>query len=374
MDAAGSQVADECAQYAGLYQSGFITTQSGNLLCSKIIHLITNNQVKSQVSRVLHECEQRMYKSVAFPAIATGQAGQSPAKVADEMLDAIVEFARQKSVQHLQTVKIVIFQTNMLTDFYESMKKREDSDSSTSESLLSMFKCKLLCFLCVWANKTEVFYLQLIIDIYLSTAFFWGKKQSSGEKKSMILEKKVYLVTFQICGESQEKVDATESWIKDLILKEQLENTVADEAIESFGETQIAILEDLQRRNQITIQLENKLSPPQIKISGISRDVYSVSLEVQRMIQQIKSTEEERSKAELLYNLVEWRYPGSNGGFVAFDKLTNTQLEHARVFKKPYLNVKINNKNYKVDLNTLKATDDQGKTINLQRVAKDEGK
>lgn len=85
-----------------------------------------------------------------------GQAGQSPAKVADEMLDAIEEFARQKSVQHLQTIKIVIFQTNMLTDFYESMKKREDSASSTTESLLSKFKCKLVCFLCAWANKTEL--------------------------------------------------------------------------------------------------------------------------------------------------------------------------------------------------------------------------
>ncbi|XP_068051390.1 protein mono-ADP-ribosyltransferase PARP14-like isoform X2 [Anomalospiza imberbis] len=343
MDAAGSQVAQECALNAGQSQNGFITTQGGNLLCSKIIHLITNNQVKSQVSKVLHECEQRMYKSVAFPAIGTGQAGLSSAKVADEMLDAIVEFARQKSVQHLQAIKIVIFQTNMLTDFYESMKKREDSDTSTSESWLSMFK-----------------------------SFFWGRKQSSQKKKSLILEKKVNLVTFQICGESQEKVDATESWIKDLILREQFESTISDEAIENFDETQFAILENLQRGKQVTIEILNKLSPPQIKISGISRDVCSVSLQVQDMVHQIKSTEEEQSKAELLYNLVEWRYLGSHDSFVAFDKLTNMQLEYAKRAKKTHLNIKIRKKNYKVDLNTLKATDDQGKIKILQRVTKDE--
>ncbi|XP_056352653.1 protein mono-ADP-ribosyltransferase PARP14-like isoform X2 [Oenanthe melanoleuca] len=341
MDAAGSQVADECAQYAGQYQSGFITTQGGNLLCSKIIHLISDNQVKSQISKMLHECERRMYKSVAFPAIGTGQAGLSSAKVADEMLDAIIEFARQNSVQQLQTIKIVIFQKNMLRDFYESMKKREDSDSSTTDPYLSMLK-----------------------------SFFWGRKQSSEKKKVKNLEKKVNLVTFQICGESKKKVDETESWIKDLILKEQLENTISDEVIESFDETQIAILEDLQRRMQVTVQFKNNLSPPQIKISGISRDVYSVSQKVQEMIQQIKSCEEEQSKAEFLYNLVEWRYPGSNDSFVSFDKLTNMQLEHARISKKLHLNVKIENRNYKVDLNTLKATDDQGKTINLQRVGK----
>lgn len=41
-------------------------------MCSKIIHLIHNNNVKSQVTKVLNECELRMYESVAFPAIGTG--------------------------------------------------------------------------------------------------------------------------------------------------------------------------------------------------------------------------------------------------------------------------------------------------------------
>uniref|UniRef100_A0A8C4TQ41 Poly [ADP-ribose] polymerase n=1 Tax=Falco tinnunculus TaxID=100819 RepID=A0A8C4TQ41_FALTI len=345
MDAAGSQVEGECAKYAGQSQNGFITTQGGNLLCSKIIHLIHNNNVKSQVSKVLNECELRMYKSVAFPAIGTGQAGQSPAKVADDMLDAIVEFASKRSVRHLKKIKIVIFQTNMLGDFYKSMKKREDSGSCTTDSWMSLFK-----------------------------SFFRGKNQLTEKKKPVVLEKKVDVATFQICGESQKNVDATESWIKNLILKEQLENTISDELIENLDEKQIATLADLQRRKHVTIQLENKLSPPRIKISGISRDVCFVFVEVQKMIQKIKDTEEERSKAELVCNLVEWRYSGSSDSFVAFDKLTNMQLEDAKIAKKRHLTVKINKRNYKVDLNTLKATDEQGKTINIQRVPKNEDK
>ncbi|NXG68991.1 PAR15 polymerase, partial [Baryphthengus martii] len=142
MDAAGSQVEDECGQYAEQSESGFITTQGGKLLCSKIIHLIHSNNVKSQVSKVLNECELRMYKSVAFPAIGTGQAKQSPAKVADDMLDAIVEFASKRTVQHLKKIKIIIFQTNMLRHFYESMKKREGTDLSSRYSWMSLFKYK----------------------------------------------------------------------------------------------------------------------------------------------------------------------------------------------------------------------------------------
>ncbi|NWQ68505.1 PAR14 polymerase, partial [Neopipo cinnamomea] len=205
------------------------------------------------------------------------------------------------------------------------------------------------------------------------TAFFWGKKQPTEKKKPMILEKKVNLVTFQICGESQENVDAAESWIMDLILKEQFETTISNELIESFDERQIAALADLQRRKHVTIQLDSKLSLPEITISGISRDVCFVLVEIQTMIQKIKDDEEEQFKSELLSNLVEWRYLGSNDTFVAFDKWTNMQLEDAKLAKKPYLNVKINKKNYKVNLNTLQAHDNQGKTINIQRVSRSEG-
>ncbi|NXW32657.1 PAR15 polymerase, partial [Phaetusa simplex] len=134
MDAAGSQVEKE----SGLSENGMVITQGGKLLCKKIMHLINAKNVKIEVSIVLQKCEQRKYKSVSFPAIGTGQAGQSPAKVADEMLDAIVEFASKTSVQHLKKIKIIIFQTNMLRYFYESMKKKESSDSSVTGSWQSI--------------------------------------------------------------------------------------------------------------------------------------------------------------------------------------------------------------------------------------------
>ncbi|NWQ75369.1 PAR14 polymerase, partial [Columbina picui] len=360
---------------AGQLQSGFVTTRGGKLLCSKIIHLIhnKNDNVKSQVTKVLNECELRMYKSVAFPAIGTGLAGQKPGKVADDMLDAIVEFASKKSVQHLQKIKIVIFQTHMLSDFYESMKAREDSDSPTTDSWMSLLKCK--CVFRVHGHiKVKIFYLKLIIAMYFFTALFWPKKQSTERKKPVVLEKKVDLATFQICGESQKNVDATELWIKDLILKEQFENVISDELIGNFDEGQIATLAEIQRRNHVTIQVECEHCPPCIKISGISRDVGFVSVELQKMIQEMKDTEEERSRAELVYNLVEWRYPGSNDKFVAFDKLTNMHLEDAKMANKTHLTVKIKKKNYKVNLDTLQANDGQGETISIQRVPKNEGK
>lgn len=71
-----------------------------------------------------------------------GRAKQSPAKVADGMLEAIVEFASNRSVQHLKKIKIVIFQTHMLRDFYESMKKIENAHSPETDSWTSLITCK----------------------------------------------------------------------------------------------------------------------------------------------------------------------------------------------------------------------------------------
>lgn len=50
----------------------YITTQAGNLPCKYIIHFVAQDDIKSQVSQVLQECELQQYSSVAFPAIGTG--------------------------------------------------------------------------------------------------------------------------------------------------------------------------------------------------------------------------------------------------------------------------------------------------------------
>uniref|UniRef100_A0A674JBP7 Poly [ADP-ribose] polymerase n=1 Tax=Terrapene triunguis TaxID=2587831 RepID=A0A674JBP7_9SAUR len=346
LEGAGPQVEAECAQLASQPHDDLITTQAGNLMCKKIIHLVAQNDTKSLVSKVLQECELKKYTSVAFPAIGTGQAGQNPAKVAEDMMDAIVEFASTKAVQHVKNIKIVIFQPQMQNVFYASMQKREgDTISPTSES---------------WFSKL--------------TSLIMGKKRPAGKKHGFVLEKKIELATFQICGESQKNVEATESWIKNLILKEQYDNVISDELIGSFDETEAKKLSELQKSLHITIHVETKETPPFVRVSGITRDVYEASMKIQNMIKRIKDNQEEQSKAKLVSNLVQWKYSINNMSFIDFDPLTNMHLEDAKVAKKTYINIKLLRKNYKVDMKNLRATDEQGTVVIIQREPKDEGK
>uniref|UniRef100_G1KJA6 Poly [ADP-ribose] polymerase n=1 Tax=Anolis carolinensis TaxID=28377 RepID=G1KJA6_ANOCA len=71
LEGGGPQVENECAALASQPHNGFITTQAGNLICKKIIHLAPDSNIKTQVFKVLRECEARKYTSVAFPAIGT---------------------------------------------------------------------------------------------------------------------------------------------------------------------------------------------------------------------------------------------------------------------------------------------------------------
>ncbi|XP_033019276.1 protein mono-ADP-ribosyltransferase PARP14 [Lacerta agilis] len=355
LEGGGPQVAAECALHGMTQQtafhsaicsqshSGFITTQAGNLVCKKIIHLAPNSDTKAQISKVLHECEAKKYTSVAFPAIGTGQAGKNPADAADDMMGAVADFVGKVPLQYLQMIKIVIFQPHMQNAFYASMKTREGAALPTSESMFSKFK-----------------------------KFVLGKKTPARKKHHLVVEKKVEVAVFEICGESKENVQEAKSWLKEMILREQTEKLISDESIDLFDDEKIKELNNLQKRLHIAIQLERKQSPPFILISGIPRDVLEAYSQIDDLVKKIKRDREEQSKAELAHNLVEWQYSTKGNDFAPFDKLSNLHLEDARMSKKS-INIQIRGRSYTVDTINMHAVDGQGQTVNIKRIVKEEG-
>ncbi|XP_067405693.1 protein mono-ADP-ribosyltransferase PARP14-like [Emydura macquarii macquarii] len=348
LEGAGPQVEAECAQLASQPHNDFITTQAGNLKCKKIIHLVAQNDIKSLVSKVLQECELRIYTSVAFPAIGTGQAGRDPPAVANDMMDAVVDFASDKSVQSVKKIKIIIFQPQLLSVFHASMQKREGTpnvpDPPASDSLFAKV-----------------------------ASFFGFGKRTAEKKPPIVLQKKIKPTVFQICGESQKNLEDAISWIKNLISKEQHENIISDEWISSFDNPEYKKLEDLQKKLHICIQLEFQNTVPLIHVSGVTKDVLRASLEIQGMIKRVREVQEEQSKAELLSNLVEWQYL-ENNRYLPFDRLTNLHLEDAAALNQKEIDITIGDKNYKVNLIDKYAIDSRGKKMRIVRVSKDEGK
>ncbi|XP_075367609.1 protein mono-ADP-ribosyltransferase PARP14-like isoform X1 [Mycteria americana] len=338
LNGAGKAVEDECARLASQSNKSYITTQAGSLPCKKIIHFVSQDDIKMLVSEVLQECELQQYTSVAFPAIGTGEAGRDPAVVADNMIDAVTDFARSNSAPSVKTIKVVIFQPHLLSVFHTSMQKRESPAKTRAKTLLSKF-----------------------------TSFWSSEKHSPKEKTKTVLEKKIEVAVLQICGENKNKVEEAENWLKSAILKEQFQTEIVDKSISYFGEAESEELRDLQKKLKIVLCLDST----SIRISGVEKDVWIAYSTIQEMIHRVEAAKQEEINAELLQNLIEWKYFAKDS-YVPFDSLTNMHLENAFTEKKKDISVIIDEKKYTVNIEARYAVDDQGKHTPIIRVDKSE--
>uniref|UniRef100_A0A8C6Y7M5 Poly [ADP-ribose] polymerase n=1 Tax=Naja naja TaxID=35670 RepID=A0A8C6Y7M5_NAJNA len=278
LQGAGPQVVKECDDLASQPHNNLICTQGGNLPCKNIIHLVHSDDIKNQVSQTLMECEERQFTSVVFPAIGTGIAKRDPVRAADSMIDAVVDYASTTSAPRVREIKIIIFQPHLLDIFYASMQRKG-----------------------VMARKSE---------------FFTIKKPAVELKPALFFKRTVEPAVFQICGDHQKNVESAAAWIKSLILESQNEYIISDEWISNFGESEYKNLEGLQKKLHVAIKLDSEASLPSLCICGITKDVLHAK------------DREEKSKADLLTNLVLWRYE-DNGQYRSFDSLTNMQIEAA---------------------------------------------
>nr|XP_045004395.1 protein mono-ADP-ribosyltransferase PARP14 [Jaculus jaculus] len=340
LEHAGKDVEMECTRLAQQSRNDYIITEGGALKCKNIIHVVGGNDVKTSVSSVLQECEKRNYSSICLPAIGTGNAQQNPDIVAEAILDAIEEFIQKSPVQSVRKVKVVIFQPHILDVFYASMKKRAESHAPSQPSVMSRI-----------------------------ASFLGLSKKSPKTQKPFVLEKKIELTVFEVCGADEECVANTISWVQELIQKEQLSYTSEEEFIRDFDEKAGQKLNELQKRLNVTISVDQ--SKPSIKVLGLSRDVMQTRDEIEEMIKSIRMAKERETQADCVFQFVEWQYQDSNA-FHSFDKITNLQLEDAKKARVQSTVVKINNQDYTVNLNTGTASGPHGHSFTVQRVVKAE--
>ncbi|NXB17225.1 PAR14 polymerase, partial [Rhagologus leucostigma] len=342
LNGAGKAVEDECGVLAQQTNKNYIITQAGNLPCKKIIHFVAQNDIKLLVSQVLHECELQQYTSVAFPAIGTGEAGRNPAEVADNMIDAVTDFARWNSAPSVKTIKVVIFQPHLMSVFHASMQRREKSAATLFKSLVSK-------------------------AFHMTRSLLSSEKRPPNKKAKVVLEKKIDLAVVQICGENKKDVEEAEKWLRTAISKEQSQTEIVDESISHFGEEESEELDELGEKLKIALHRTSN----SIEISGVAKDVCMASLAVHKMILRVKAAKEKETEAKLLQNLVEWKY-SEKGSYVPFNSLTNVELENAYMRKQKIIEVTIGERTYTVDIERKTAVDAQKNQISIIRVDKSE--
>ncbi|XP_066431384.1 protein mono-ADP-ribosyltransferase PARP14-like [Eleutherodactylus coqui] len=349
LEAAGPSVEDECALLAPQNKSNHITTKSGNLLCQHILHVIGINSaqgINNFITESLMECENLHASSVAFPAIGTGAGNVSSTVVADIMLEAVTEFAKgkvkSKSARCLQTVKVVIFQQNMINDFYTSMKTKEGTNLPQERSFLSRITNSVV-------------------------SYFTSKPGKEEETKVFELRENIEPAIFHLCAETKKAVADTSAWLRTLILKEQHENLITDDWILEFDDWDHHTLSQDQRRLQVFVSFEAPGST--VKISGLTRDVLEMTNRIQDLIKKVREKKTREREAELCSNLVEWRYNNGTGS-VPFNPMTNLELEKAKTSQMQSLHIDLAGVTYTVFMELNSMHDSTGQEMKLERISK----
>ncbi|XP_041855414.1 protein mono-ADP-ribosyltransferase PARP14-like isoform X2 [Melanotaenia boesemani] len=348
LDSAGLTVQQECSMIVnspGYLPRAMIMTSAGQLPCQNIIHVVGRNEpakIKELVYAVLKTCEENKFTSVAFPALGTGQGGASPSAVADAMVDAVVEFVRKKHHRFVCSVKILIFQTVMITEFVNSMKKRQGED--VERSIFGKLKDSVTSF------------------------FGFGSEQPSTE--DFVLEREEFEpAVFELCADNQNAVNLAKRRINELIVHEQMEKTISDKYINQLSQADLEELKTLQRKLTVRIRLDrgNKDQEPKIHLEGLTRDVYTAADAVSSIIRKVERTENEKSKAILVSGLVEWQFQSQRGAMVPFDIYINLKLEEALETKQS-VKIKINGDMYTADPKLRTAVSTKGsKQVELLR-------
>ncbi|XP_042748413.1 protein mono-ADP-ribosyltransferase PARP14-like, partial [Lagopus leucura] len=316
LEGAGKEVENECAELALKPNDGYITTKAGSLPCKKIIHFVAQDDVKVPVSKVLQECELQQCTSVTFPAIGTGQAGRFPDTVADEMMDAITDFARSNSTPSVKTIKIVIFQSRLLNVFHTSMKKRENPGKTKSKSFLS----------------------RMASFVSLVVAFLIPEKHPPKEKRKAVLENKVDRAVVQICGENEKQVEEAETLLKSTILKEQFQREIKDDSILDFDEAENEELRDLQKRLNIALFLGDNFNQESTALPEKWDDMQNQQLKIVKLKPDTKD-----------YNEVKERFlkttPSLNLKIEKIERVQNPSLWKVYQIKKCQMDAKNGNNN-----------------------------
>ncbi|XP_076003676.1 protein mono-ADP-ribosyltransferase PARP14-like isoform X2 [Genypterus blacodes] len=334
LDSAGQAVEQECSQIVkapGYQPSLMIQTSAGLLPSANIIHVVGQNdasKIKDLVYVVLKSCEESKFSSVCFPALGTGQGGAEPSAVADAMVDGVVDFLRKKHPEFVHSVKILIYQKNILMEFHRSMRKRQGQD--------------------VEGKGKGVF-------TKIKDFLFGANEEPAG--RLVLQEEEFESAVFDLCADNSKAVSQAKQSIKELIVSEQASRIIKEVFISKLSQEDMDQLKALQRKLTVSIRLEQKQEDqePHIHLEGLTRDVLTAESAVRELIQKVERSENRKQKASLVSRLVKWQIFHQDGSISPVDMHTNLILEEALTGQESTL-IKINDEEYRVDVKLCKAT------------------
>ncbi|XP_053482454.1 protein mono-ADP-ribosyltransferase PARP14 isoform X3 [Ictalurus furcatus] len=338
LKAAGQTVVDECTKLGVQPSDGVVLTTAGNLPVKNIIHMVgqtKEKEITNSMYKVLKKCEENKIQSVSFPALGTGVGNLAAAQVANAMMDALANFAIDLPV-FLKTVQIVIFQSTMLSDFEDAMKKfkrispkpfsvtipKSTQQTGTSDST----KPKL----CLATETATVTFPVTNVDVY---------------------------------GTSSTDIAKVKKLLDDLISDECTSVDVQSDHIANLPEADNKAIVELSQSNQVHVLVAAK---DKLIVSGKKEDVLDTVLKINSFLQAARDMEIREGEERRLSKTLCWELAVGET-WVPLSSSISYELELAFDKKEQKFSYQDKGETCTVDFKEMKWVNTKGKTCKVKR-------
>ncbi|GCB81248.1 hypothetical protein scyTo_0022143, partial [Scyliorhinus torazame] len=128
LNAAGSSVQDECKALGQQLADGVAITNSGQLQCKYIVHIVGPKSaagITASVHKALEECEKRSITTIAFPAIGTGKGGISCLTAINAVFSGMENYFLTIVSSNIKAISIVAFESYVYDSFADAFEAKK---------------------------------------------------------------------------------------------------------------------------------------------------------------------------------------------------------------------------------------------------------
>uniref|UniRef100_A0A8B8E811 Poly [ADP-ribose] polymerase n=1 Tax=Crassostrea virginica TaxID=6565 RepID=A0A8B8E811_CRAVI len=306
LKAAGDSIQKECSRGGiSLSNDGYVVTSGGKMYCKHIIHVKTQKTAdgwENVVTKALAHADKIGCQSIAFPALGTGVRGVDPADNAKAMFRAM----RKCFPKNLQTVRVIIFQKDMVTVFLSTLK-------STPQGPLNQVKDYV-------SGKIKEFgFDQDDGDSSSGSKHSHHSRRDHGshsnhsnrEYSQPPVEDRV---TFLILSDTDRNIKKAKDSLDNVYQCKEIEysrNTLANYQVEEI--------------KKIAKEVDVVFTEKKLLLMGHGYEVSEAAVAILSFLHKVKDKE----KAQAIYKYVKWQYETSQDKWLNFRDEVNLQIETA---------------------------------------------
>ncbi|KAK3606051.1 hypothetical protein CHS0354_006396 [Potamilus streckersoni] len=302
---AGAELKEMCFTLGKeMKKKGYVVTPGFKLPCGFIIHVNVHDKQygwKGIILKCLNLAVMRKLRSIAFPALGTGNVGGNPEEIGKALFEATCEVI-QAGNSNLQEIQMVVFQSEMVSKIEEGIKSAQEKKPSN------------------WWENFKGF-------------LGFGKEMSSAQPH--VLRADGMKVFIHICADSEEC------------------NSLCWLINADYG-YKVSEIEKIGRKHNAKIKVEKHVG--RVRIEGLLADVGKVKTDLLNLIRDIEKMENREKQAAMLSQLVQWYYieiTEDGQKLEEYDKDINAKIEEAYQCKKKSLKLYSGGRRIIIDFDTL---------------------